>query len=190
MSIPEERELAKRVYKSVLGNNHRTLRKLLRRGASTMYRAAFSDETALHVAASRGLSGVVRQLIRHGADVNAQTKHGCTPLFNAIVATHPNIIKILIQAKANLFEPYRSSFMPDIASAALLRLCSLNLSPELVGSARELAVVNFVLALFSDADIKYRLLLCTERREIQTAVVFQALLMAELKRRCVMREAA
>jgi hypothetical protein len=57
--------------------------------------------TALHVAARRGQQDRVEQLLRQGADVNAQADNGQTPLHVAVENEQPEIVRCLLKRKAN-----------------------------------------------------------------------------------------
>ncbi len=54
------------------------------------------DVTALHLAASSGHLKCCSLLIRHGADVNAVSKSGSTPLLAALVKTHHDVAQLLL----------------------------------------------------------------------------------------------
>ena len=53
--------------------------------------------TALYMAVQIGFPGIVKQLVRAGADVNLPLSNGMTPLSNAAGAGHIEIVKILLQ---------------------------------------------------------------------------------------------
>jgi ankyrin repeat protein len=54
--------------------------------------------TSLHVAAAGGDIAVVELLLRHGADVNAQSHVGATPLDNAITYSQNRAVVALLEA--------------------------------------------------------------------------------------------
>jgi len=58
--------------------------------------------SVLMIAAERGYSVTVDQLIRHGADVNAEDGGGYSPLINASVRGHLGIVKRLIKSGARI----------------------------------------------------------------------------------------
>ncbi len=61
--------------------------------------------TALHRAAKKGTRDEVIQLIRRGADVNAKSKNGGTPLSSAMLGNHYEICSYLIEKKADVSDP-------------------------------------------------------------------------------------
>ena len=58
--------------------------------------------TALHYAAFKGMTELVEQLIKRGADINAVNNDGRTPLFMAVMAQKIDVVKKLIQLGADL----------------------------------------------------------------------------------------
>ena len=60
------------------------------------------NRTALHHAAGQGHDGIVTDLLRHGAAVDARTKDGRTALQVAASAGHPAIVKQLLAAGADV----------------------------------------------------------------------------------------
>ena len=60
------------------------------------------NRTALHHAAGQGHDGIVTDLLRHGAAVDARTKDGRTALQVAASAGHPAIVKQLLDAGADV----------------------------------------------------------------------------------------
>ena len=58
--------------------------------------------TALHYAASRGLTEKALLLIRHGADIDSQCTSGGTPLLSAAVNRRRDMIELLIKHGANV----------------------------------------------------------------------------------------
>lgn len=76
-------------------------------------------QTPLHIAASWGTAEAVSALVEAGADVNATDDWGGGPVFNAISRGDPGIrgfdesvLRILIDAGANLDEPGRQGVTP------------------------------------------------------------------------------
>lgn len=64
--------------------------------------AGILNETALHAAARRGDTAMVRLLLEHKADINATDKSGFTPLLNAAEKGYLAIVAILVQQGADL----------------------------------------------------------------------------------------
>ena len=60
------------------------------------------ENSALHIAATRGDAQAVRDLLEGGADPNARGERGCTPLHCALEAKHPQVARILIAAGGSL----------------------------------------------------------------------------------------
>lgn len=56
--------------------------------------------TALMIAAYNGHHGIVQQLIKAGADVNAELQFGHSVLTNAIANGHENCVEVLLEARA------------------------------------------------------------------------------------------
>ncbi|KPK86340.1 MAG: hypothetical protein AMJ81_01470 [Phycisphaerae bacterium SM23_33] len=81
---------------------------------------AFSDTTALHLAALGGHLAVVQFLLAHGADGGASNKWIGTPLHCAARKGHANVTRVLIERKANLLAKDRQGDTP-IHLAALHR---------------------------------------------------------------------
>ena len=59
-------------------------------------------ETALHGAARRGHEEIAEMLINAGANVNAQDKNGCTPLYRACVYGHEEVVEMLLEKGAGV----------------------------------------------------------------------------------------
>ena len=57
--------------------------------------------TPLHVAADRGYLGIVKFLLRHGANPNMKNDYGNTPLHFAALYGHPEVVKLLIKHGAD-----------------------------------------------------------------------------------------
>ena len=70
------------------------------------------------IAASAGNVPVVRALLAHGADVNAVTaRTGATALMWAVAAPHPDIVKVLIDAGADVHVSSEKGFTPLLFAA-------------------------------------------------------------------------
>lgn len=77
---------------------------LINAGALVDQRNA-SHNTPLHIASSLGSAktyrGVVRCLLWYGADINAQGYHKQTPLYNACMSGHLEMVRLLLKKGAN-----------------------------------------------------------------------------------------
>jgi len=73
----------------------------------------------LHVAAKNGKVEIVKLLIKHGADVNIQTRSGVTPLLNAAIGGHDEIVAALIAAGAKLDLKDRATNTSPIVQAVI-----------------------------------------------------------------------
>ena len=60
------------------------------------------DCTPLMEAASAGHTDIVRLLIAHRADVNAQSSSGNTPLIYACARGHEEVVRVLLEAGAHV----------------------------------------------------------------------------------------
>ncbi|HZU67798.1 MAG TPA: sigma-70 family RNA polymerase sigma factor [Ktedonobacteraceae bacterium] len=58
--------------------------------------------TALHATAERGNVSIAELLIDYGADVNATTRSGLTPMYNAILGHHTGMVQLLLARGANV----------------------------------------------------------------------------------------
>ena len=57
----------------------------------------YGGETALHDASLRGHSRIVRVLLEHGANANAQDRNNDTALHNAAHKNHLDAVRLLIE---------------------------------------------------------------------------------------------
>lgn len=57
--------------------------------------------TALHLAAAMGYTAVVKRLLMLGLELDAQDRHGATPLFLAVQFEWPEAAKLMLEAEAN-----------------------------------------------------------------------------------------
>jgi hypothetical protein len=73
----------------------------LEMGADSHIVAGHHEETALHLAAKGDHTGVVRLLLQYGADVDARSNSGKTPLFYAIAQGEVEVVKVLLANGAN-----------------------------------------------------------------------------------------
>ena len=77
------------------------VRELCATGADVGARDAVDDWTALHAASHMGREDCVRELIGRGADANAMTNGGYTPLMYACWSHHANTARLLLAAGAD-----------------------------------------------------------------------------------------
>ncbi|NXL84011.1 ASB10 protein, partial [Alectura lathami] len=83
---------------------------LLKHGARVNSRTEEEDDTALHVAARRGLTEHVQLLLRHGAELEAKNEEGQTPLNAACAQPHQpqdmeryyRVCQLLVESGANI----------------------------------------------------------------------------------------
>ena len=73
---------------------------LLDHGADPRIQHMHNSMQPLHMAACHGASDVCQKLLSAGADINAVTRDGVTPLHEAAEHAQPHIIKLLIAHKA------------------------------------------------------------------------------------------
>jgi ankyrin repeat protein len=76
--------------------NSAQIQALLHEGASVDERGGSMDETALIIGARHGNLGIVKTLLKAGADINAKSKYGDTALTAATYFCHPNVAEFLI----------------------------------------------------------------------------------------------
>ena len=57
-----------------------------------------NGDTPLHLAAAKGRSRIVRNLVAAGANVNAQAKNYCTPMHLAAASRHREVVGLLLDA--------------------------------------------------------------------------------------------
>lgn len=63
----------------------------------------WADRTALHEAAAHGRALQLKQLIESGASVNMVTVDNITPLHDACIQAHPNCVRLLLEAGAQVW---------------------------------------------------------------------------------------
>ncbi|XP_067623049.1 ankyrin repeat domain-containing protein 39 [Eurosta solidaginis] len=89
------------IWNAAIYNEPERVRNFIGHGKS-MDRDDF-DYTALHYAARNGNIEICKMLIGEGkAEVDAVTKAGATALHRAAMMGHLNVVKLLVDAKANL----------------------------------------------------------------------------------------
>jgi ankyrin repeat protein len=72
------------------------VRRLLRAGAVVNANHEFNGFTPLHLACSRGHVQVFKELLEHGADIDAKDNEDCTPLHNACANGHVAVVNELM----------------------------------------------------------------------------------------------
>lgn len=87
------------------------VQKLVALGIDVNLTGGFADSTAIHVAASNGHGDVVRYLISCQAELNASGPE-MNPLFAAIREGKLDIVKMLVDAGADLHPKYRTGRDP------------------------------------------------------------------------------
>jgi ankyrin repeat protein len=103
--------------------------------ASAAARASSNDAATsrLMIGILSGNVAMVRSAIDEGADVNANTGEGRTPLIVAAMSTHPDAVKLLLERGA---DPSRKAEDPAIGNALTAAFFSSN-GTELTGLADE-----------------------------------------------------
>jgi potassium channel len=76
----------------------------------------YSGRTLLHSAVEMEQTGVVKLLLRRGADVNARTRFGYSVMSRAVSAENENLVKILRAAGAEFAEPRMETVLHDAVS--------------------------------------------------------------------------
>lgn len=83
---------------AVFTKNNKLAQKLIQKGAKVNNPGKWS---ALHYAASAGNTDIIRTLLDKGADVNAKTLRGITPLYMAAREADTKTVRMLLQAGAD-----------------------------------------------------------------------------------------
>lgn len=76
-----------------------------------------AGDTLLHSASQWGREGIVRLLLKNGADVNAVNKYGQSPLHYACVFGHQNIKQLLINKGADINAKDENGYTPQELSS-------------------------------------------------------------------------
>ncbi|XP_078724153.1 60 kDa lysophospholipase isoform X1 [Lampetra fluviatilis] len=79
----------------------------------------YDGRTALHVAACEGNLALVDYLLSCGATVYAKDRYGCTPLRNAVMFRHMDVIKLLHQTGAHLSQDEYDGLGPELCTMAV-----------------------------------------------------------------------
>lgn len=96
---PEAYEQRHRWFQAVREQDIETVHSLLK-NAFDVNAARLDGRTALHIASGKGYSTMARELIEAGANLNAMTKRGLTPLISAIVNQQQDIFQLLLEQGA------------------------------------------------------------------------------------------
>lgn len=91
---------------------------LLAMSAQVEDRGQKNDCTPLMEAASAGHIEIIELLIRHGADVNAQSSTGNTPLMYACAGGHVEAVKTLLNHGANVEDHNENGHTPLMEAAS------------------------------------------------------------------------
>jgi ankyrin repeat protein len=86
-----------RLHRSVIKGSLQEVEELLSLGAATDIQD-FQGDQPLHYAASGALEGILRLLLKRGADINAKGRAGMTPLHMSL--RFPKIFKVLLQMES------------------------------------------------------------------------------------------
>ena len=79
-----------------------------------------SDETALIAAARLGLTNCARELLEHGADVNAQSSIGLSPLMYAAASGHTDLVELFLDSGADVNIRDNKGYSPLLYAALRL----------------------------------------------------------------------
>jgi len=80
-------------------NHHQVVDIILSSQAICIDTVNRNGQTPLHIACLRGAVAVVQSLLQHGAGTDILDKRGHSPLGNALVKNHPEIVKIISRGK-------------------------------------------------------------------------------------------
>ena len=103
---------------------------LLRRGAKVDTRSSDDDSTALHLACLSGHLGAVDFLLTHGANGDAVTTKGISPLAVACGRRHVEVVRLLLERWYGA--PERGGLSAEKGAMSLYTACQLG-DPEIVG---------------------------------------------------------
>ena len=91
------------LQKAASDGKENLVRKIIANGIDVDIRDPNNNDTALIVAAFWGRENMVKVLLSLGANINAQTQDGYTPMYWALYKNHRGVVSILIENKANLY---------------------------------------------------------------------------------------
>lgn len=89
------------------GNNKNTIEILLEKGANPNVSSTDGETPLMRVIRKFKDEDLVKLFLTKGAIVNAKNKHGWTALKDAVDSENPNIVKLLIEAGANVSDKTR-----------------------------------------------------------------------------------
>ena len=120
------------------------VRRLLAAGAQPDGYKDRGDSTALHQAATHGHTGVVQELLAHGADIHAVNKAWNTPLYHPARRGFEEIVHLLLQRGAKLEGPTKRIDTALHAACDGGHLTIVKLMVEEYGGERLLAVRTYI----------------------------------------------
>ena len=103
------------IMAAVDGGNPAIVSRLLELGADVNQRLAVRNGTVIHMAASKGNAEVVRLLVEHGADIEAEDEDGWTAVFYAALSGDLETIQYLCDQGADIQRTTGEGFTPLIA---------------------------------------------------------------------------
>lgn len=77
-----------------------------------------NDLTPLMETASAGHVDIIKLLLKHGADVNAQSSTGSTPLMFACAGGHEEVVRVLLDNGANVEDHNENGHTPLMEAAS------------------------------------------------------------------------
>jgi ankyrin repeat protein len=110
----------------------------------------FAGQTALHIAAAKGLVEQVKLLLAAHAPTEARDTNGCTPAEAAIQARQPGTIRLFLNDKAVAAHPERGTTLPIHEAAAAGNISALDALTEttnLMEARNELGLTPFQVAV-------------------------------------------
>jgi len=99
---PDPEAMCKAVYSAGECGRLPALKLLLDAGAATDFKDDDKGRSPFHKACERGHTGVVEELIKKGADIEAGDKGGLTPVYMASEGGHADVVKLLAELRADL----------------------------------------------------------------------------------------
>ena len=118
-----------------IGANHiEAVKRVLKEDPQFITKSDKDGRTCLHIAVYNGQRDLVELFIKKGADVNAQTIHGKTPLHYAIMLTGDSVLPIIQTLLKNGANP----FLMDFYGNSVLDFFNAVRSPLTVAIDREI----------------------------------------------------